>query len=464
MDHGSDSDAFFEYWKTKGDGVYFQTLLGDHLPSVVYVQRMTQALSHYLKAFGYVSNMEQEATITKLMGKLQYNCGERLYKNHLINVRTLPQSDHEDDRLLIDYYLKEAMIEFERAWKCWHAKSSNWRHILEEDQRSCACLLLQLHYHHYQESEQSFPAQIGRLEVLCQRTKGYYRGIFYLWLAKLVFQKAQELQVTGDFRNAAQLLCGNQLRIEEARKVLQPSDIEELQLNSDKLLNVIQSVEAKQKGDALWIVKETPLSEELSKRIVSKNTDEQTFYILEAADWYKTAINFARLGQSLENEAKVHVQLGRLYEGNVQDKSRKHYEMAANIAAQIGTDGNDEWYRLCSEGLTRFYWMEQWKENKDRDGLRTIIRHQLVHQLTELEHAARQPIEDMLEIIYRKYPPKSPGAEKPEGSNLKVKLKRALLHYHPDKQNVDGFGLHWMVLAEEITILLNRQFARLFKA
>lgn len=68
-----------------------------------------------------------------------------------------------------------------------------------------------------------------------------------------------------------------------------------------------------------------------SVSIAIRITDYNEFPIVLINEGSST-INSARLGQSLENEAKAHVQLGRLYEGNFQDKSRKNYEMAANLA------------------------------------------------------------------------------------------------------------------------------------
>ena len=458
----SDS-VHFEQGKKKGEDLYYQTLLNAHLAPVVFVQRMTQALSHFRKASAHVSNKKQEASIAKLMGTLQYHCGKVLNESYLVNVRTLPKSDHESDRLLIDYYLNEAMIEFERALKCRPVKSSQWRDEIDEDMKNCAHLLFQFHYVHPQLSEQSFSAKTGRLEVLCHRSLGYYRGIFFIALAMMVCEEAEKLQRVGDFRNAAQLLRSNQARIEEARKVQEYSDIEELQLKTDKLLNVVESMKAKQQGDDLWSAKKSSPSKELSKQIVLEDSEELPHYILEAVDWYKTAIDFARLGQSLEDEAKAHVQIGIIYEEKVKDKSRKHYEIAANLAMRIGDCGNKKWYRLCLEGIKNLDWVQQWIENRDREVIRTAIRQQLAAQLIELKEAASRAVEELLELIYNKYPPKSPDVEKPEGTNLKVKIKRALLHYHPDKQHVHISGLHWMVFAEEITVLLNEQYTRLFK-
>jgi hypothetical protein len=35
------------------------------------------------------------------------------------------------------------------------------------------------------------------------------------------------------------------------------------------------------------------------------------------------------------------------------------------------------------------------------------------------------------------------------------------MHYHPDKQDLEEDGLKWMVMSEEITVLLTHHFERM---
>lgn len=82
---------------------------------MVYVERMTQALSCYHKASNHAARANQKAYIAGNLAVTQFKCGKRLYENYAISVRTLPKNSYQDARLLIDYYLKESMTEFERA-------------------------------------------------------------------------------------------------------------------------------------------------------------------------------------------------------------------------------------------------------------------------------------------------------------------------------------------------------------
>lgn len=76
--------------------------------------------------------------------------------------------------------------------------------------------------------------------------------------------------------------------------------------------------------------------------------------------------------------------------------------------------------------------------------------------IEELKKKSNRGSQALLDHIYLKHQPKR--GEKSGDSNMKTKLKLALLHYHPDKQDVEVHGLKWMVLAEEITTLLTHHY------
>jgi len=68
-----------------------------------------------------------------------------------------------------------------------------------------------------------------------------------------------------------------------------------------------------------------------------------------------------------------------------------------------------------------------------------------------------------LRHLYGTYPPKNPEHKldnKDLGNRDKMKktLLRALLHYHPDKQDKEQHGKKWVVLCEEVTKLLNGRY------
>ena len=46
----------------------------------------------------------------------------------------------------------------------------------------------------------------------------------------------------------------------------------------------------------------------------------------------------------------------------------------------------------------------------------------------------------------------------PEWRDLKKLYQKAVIHYHPDKVDVEQHGKKWKVLSEEITKLLTRHY------
>lgn len=74
---------------------------------------------------------------------------------------------------------------------------------------------------------------------------------------------------------------------------------------------------------------------------------------------------------------------------------------------------------------------------------------------------------EFLKFIYKKYVPKNPMykgnvvPKDPEIIEWKKLYCKAIVHYHPDKVDVEKHGLKWKVLSEEITKLLTQHYERL---
>ena len=66
----------------------------------------------------------------------------------------------------------------------------------------------------------------------------------------------------------------------------------------------------------------------------------------------------------------------------------------------------------------------------------------------------------LLEHIYKMWPPKDKRHKLPKltTEGQKQALKKAIVHYHPDKQDVKLHGKKWFIFAEEITKVLTRKY------
>ena len=72
---------------------------------------------------------------------------------------------------------------------------------------------------------------------------------------------------------------------------------------------------------------------------------------------------------------------------------------------------------------------------------------------------------------FRTYPPKNPdhkleGVDDEKASTIehdkrKKTLQKSVIHYHPDKCDVEKNGKEWKVLSEEITKMCTRRYEKL---
>jgi hypothetical protein len=87
---------------------------------------------------------------------------------------------------------------------------------------------------------------------------------------------------------------------------------------------------------------------------------------------------------------------------------------------------------------------------------RETILIELKQALDELKEASKILDQELFNHIYDKHPPKR-GTKSTEPL-IRSWYKTALLHYHPDKQDLEEHGLKWIVMSEEITVLLTYHF------
>ena len=87
-------------------------------------------------------------------------------------------------------------------------------------------------------------------------------------------------------------------------------------------------------------------------------------------------------------------------------------------------------------------------------------------QLKEAEIEYEDDNPALLLFIYKTFPPKNDTHRLPEEDKMKSPnkkeiqkiLQKAVLHYHPDKQNAEEHGMKWKVLCNDITKLLTSRY------
>ena len=89
-----------------------------------------------------------------------------------------------------------------------------------------------------------------------------------------------------------------------------------------------------------------------------------------------------------------------------------------------------------------------------------------IKTLTDAKDKFKGDDAGLLLHIYKTFPPKNKGHKPPPEKELKAMSKKelkkifqkAVLHYHPDKQDAEVHGMKWKVFCDEITKTLTRVY------
>lgn len=442
----------FNIWKERGNRLFNNANSNQNLAACVYQMRMSQAIQHYNKALQLASNEKDRSSIWKNLAVSQFRIGKRL--NSCTQVLSKKARKEKVQNVAsVTFFLKESLTNFGLAMKEGpHHQGEKWADHLLERRSECIELLWTFMIDNNKDS--GFSIMAGRLHEFCwSLNQGKIRSEFFHRLAKLTFQKAVQHQESKKFhryKQSVQLLHNNHLAIEEAKK-FPNDDVEDLEQSNFIHLCIGESTMDRQRGYSLWAA--AVLGDE------ALNMEQ----VWDAVDCYNLSIINAR-GKCLESEAIAHCQLGKVYGSLIiHKKSREHYKMAVDLefAMRPTILTHRKWYKEALAGLERYQKEDLWNETKEREEIRTPIRTEMKELLDELKKVSSRSTKELLDLIYDKHPPKR-GA-KSDSPDLKQKLKQALLHYHPDKQDLESHGLKWVVLTEEITVLLTHHYSRFKK-
>lgn len=436
--------------KEAGNQIFRETFRDDSLSPAVYQHRMCSALQYYNKAATLTRNAQEKSSILKNMAATKFRIGERLYTRKYQHQQ--PAFANLDSTLQLEkelkFYLEGSLEDFVEAAKIGKpVQNADWIFNLLISQYECAFLLWDFFLKSLK--NEKLPILFRQLHKFCWNLTGLSRSTFFLKLGRLTFEKAIELQENGRFTESLQLLRDNYLNIEEAKKdKYQIEEAIELEESNFIHLSIGESTLARQKGDELW------------REITMDQENIQMELVWDAVDCYVQSIVLSR-DKSLESEAMAHSHLGRLYELlRFNDKSHVHYKLTVDlvVAMQPKNFNNHPWYKQALAGLHQFQQQQRWKEKGEKERVRAPIVEELKDVLYEMKRASARSAESLIDFIYANHPPKN-GQQKSADGNLKTQLKLALLHYHPDKQNMETHGLEWMVMSEEITLLLTFHFS-----
>jgi len=186
--------------------------------------------------------------------------------------------------------------------------------------------------------------------------------------------------------------------------------------------------------------------------------------IYTVIDYYRHAMVLTR-GVEIELEAMALSKLGKLYDQVLKIKHRasdcfhKCLQLAATLVPRVLT--SEAWYKVANETLMKYQMESYSHQERERQKERQKYLDELKTELKEISEAKKKWKDqggEFLMFIYEKFPPKVtctiPKKEDVVGkemTSLKKLFQKAVIYYHPDKQDVERFGMKWKVLSEEIT-------------
>eukprot|EP00111_Clytia_hemisphaerica_P005098 TCONS_00014678-protein len=202
----------------------------------------------------------------------------------------------------------------------------------------------------------------------------------------------------------------------------------------------------------------------LLEQHLQNDSDINMDLIYTVIDYYRHAMVLTR-DVEIELEAIALSRLGKLYDKVLKIKYRasecfkKCLEIASTLVPRVLT--TELWYQVASEALQRYQRENLQNQEEEKRNQRKKYIDELKTELEEIAEAKKKWKKEggkFLMFIYEKFPPKVtctiPKKEDvvdKEMKSLKKLFQKAVIYYHPDKQDVERFGMKWKVLSEEIT-------------
>lgn len=232
--------------------------------------------------------------------------------------------------------------------------------------------------------------------------------------------------------------------------------VEEMELDFNYQMALTESLQSICSGDDLLL---DHLNDE-------ENVNMDLIYTV--VDFYRQAIILAR-ELEIEVEAIAWSRLGRLYDQVLKVKYRatKAFERCLQLAHSLFPRAltTEPWFKIATETLQRYQKESMAEQDAALERTRQKYLQELTEEMKKLNEAKEDmSSEDLLPFIYKEFPLKT----KPENFSLLTKeevdkmtrpakkkaFQKAVVYYHPDKVDVEKYGMKWKVLCGEITKIL----------
>ncbi|XP_065053598.1 uncharacterized protein LOC135682566 [Rhopilema esculentum] len=442
------SGSVSEQLRQKGNNIYRS--ITDGLAPVLKKSRLVAALAKYNEAHSHAQNAEEKASASKNIAKASFKL-----------VSFLPvQTEHEIE--LVRYHAKNAIDSYSQSYVLGQTvKPSTWLQDLVACLQDCWVDLIDI--------AESIPFQ-RRVSLLeeCVYSVGIesLRGQYWLQIAEIMFHESVHKLNEKDFRQSLSIIHSCYRPVEEAVKSKRhnPAIMSDVNVMREDLrfhICTVESLQAMSIGD------------DLLEKYCKKDGAVDMTMAWEVLDWYKKAA-LATREIEVEMEAIALSRIGKLYDEvfAIKSKARENFKRAIELAISMHprTFNNEDWYKVCTETLEKYQKEQVKKEDEIWNTARQKYLKELEAELKEIDSHAKKGDITLVKFVYKTHPPKQKGNTLPEklpdisegiaeyNADMKTLLKKAIVHYHPDRCDVKADGEKWKVLSEEICMRLTRRY------
>ncbi|XP_052057822.1 uncharacterized protein LOC127698399 [Mytilus californianus] len=419
-------------------------------------ERLQTALNLYYKAYNTSQNPDEKSSSAKNLGMVSWR---------LANVS---DALNEKSSVIVHFY-KEAFQYISEAWlKSRDVKTNDWRDNLctsaisfwEDMKQGRVCAI------EFDKRVKVFYDILQKIEIPTVKAE------CYVHIATCHFHAGVTAIQEKNFKVALYQMRECYFPVTEAascgRTIPLPHIEQEAEvLENDVLMHqcLAESMQANQIG------------EELFRKLLMDEEKLNIDMVYEVIDWHKQAVLQTREITEVEMEAIALSRIGKVYDKvlKLKYKAKEYLLRAMQLANSMHPRifHGEEWFEECKAILARYQEEAVKQESEEWQKIKEKYLEELESEMKDLKQndANHTQSDEFLKYVYEKFPPVNPE-NKLEGlpdsgtiarADLKKILQKAVVHYHPDRVDVEKHGMKRKVLSEEITKYLTLRY-EFFKA
>ena len=284
------------------------------------------------------------------------------------------------------------------------------------------------------------------------------------YISQLIFQHSVELMDSKRYKEALVCLRDFDFHYEECLKNLKYSDESDDEIN----LNELESLHEEHILQLCIAegISSKHVAQDLLRKCIAENEHLNIDLLFDIIDRFRDSIIKTR-NKDIECEAEVSSELGRIYDEvlKIKEKGKEYYQNSFHLAESLKPKvfTKHPWYMRCTAAIIRYQQEAIQKDNKELDQEREKIMSEIKDDIEEINKKSAKGYFDFLEFVYKQYPPKNNKVlpSKLDSSNIKESMRKACIHYHPDKNSKEKFGAKWFFISENIAKHLNNFYTTL---